>query len=301
MAEREGELALLDVLVRPPDHVGPGGRVGVELHFGGRKRAGILRLRGIGVAEPECGQGVPRGGVVQPQVERGEAGLAVLAESVHGRVGEREGAAHGAPAPGGAPLHLEEAERPAFGAHRLGEGSGRGRLGNERQDAARRIAVQGRARAPEYLDPLEVRELHVGELALAVRQRLRDPVEENLDAPGAEVGPTPVPADREPLVEREVVAVGDVDAWHVVERLVQSQRRLAQTELPYAHDAHRGGHLGQGLRGAGHRDHDLGKLDRRVGPDGVAGRGDLRRQGDGERGEGEPGNQGGHTQAKGHG
>ncbi len=83
VAQRERQLALLDLLVRPPNHVGSRRRVGIAQNLGRRERARILRLGGVGVAEPEGGQGTGRGGVVEPQVECREPGLAVLPKPVH--------------------------------------------------------------------------------------------------------------------------------------------------------------------------------------------------------------------------
>src|SRR6185295_19978096 len=86
---------------------------------------------------------------------------------------------------------------PGLGADPLRERRLRGVFGLERHHAAGGIAVQGRAGAAEDLGTAQVGELDVGELALAVGQRLRDPIEQNLDAPHAEVRAGAEAADRD--------------------------------------------------------------------------------------------------------
>ena len=60
------------------------------------------------------------------------------------------------------------------------------RVGPDADDAARRVPEQRRGRAPQDFDAIDFTELEVGELALAVGERLWDAVDEDLDAANGE-------------------------------------------------------------------------------------------------------------------
>src|SRR5690606_27443676 len=88
----------------------------------------------------------------------------------------------------------------------LGERLLRRGLGREADHAARRVAVQRRARPADHLDLTRRAEIDAVDRALAVRQRLGDAVDENLHAANAEVRACAEAADRHAQVLREVVA-----------------------------------------------------------------------------------------------
>src|SRR5207247_10421039 len=71
----------------------------------------------------------------------------------------------------------------------------------------------------------------VGWLALAVRQRLGDAVEQHLDAAHGERRARAEPADRDALVEGEVVSVRRVHAGDRGERLVQAPRGAGAADV----------------------------------------------------------------------
>jgi hypothetical protein len=85
--------------------------------------------------------------------------------------------------------------------------------------------VQRRCRPAQHLDPLELGEVEVGELALAIGERLRDAVNQHLDAAHPEVGARPEASDHQSLVERRVPPVGRLHPGHEGQRLVEPGRQ----------------------------------------------------------------------------
>ncbi len=129
-----------------------------------------------------------------------------------------------------------------------------GRVGPDADDAARRVAEQRRRRAAQDLDPIGGAELQVGELTLTVGKRLRDPVHQHLDPAHRKGRPGPKPADRDPLIQREVVAVRRVHPWDGHERLVQAPRGAGPADLGLVHELDGLGDAVDGRVGSGDRD-----------------------------------------------
>src|SRR6266481_2668858 len=101
--------------------------------------------------------------------------------------------------------------------------------------------------------PIGGAQLQVGELTLAVGKRLRDPVHQHLDPAHREGRPGPKPADRDPLIQREVVAVRRVHPWDGHERLVQAPRGTGPADLGLVHELDRLGDAVDGRVGSGDR------------------------------------------------
>ena len=59
------------------------------------------------------------------------------------------------------------------------------------------------------------------EAGLAVREGRRDPIDQHPHAAHAELGARPEPANGDPLPQRVVVAVVDLDARYRAQRLIQ--------------------------------------------------------------------------------
>src|SRR5207244_4758705 len=76
--------------------------------------------------------------------------------------------------------------------------------------------------ATQHFDPVGRTELEVRELSLAVRQGLWNSIHQHLDPPHGECRSGAEAADRDTLIEREVVAVGRVHTGNCYERLVQA-------------------------------------------------------------------------------
>ena len=82
MADAQGELVLLGILVRAAQDVAGGRGVGVGHVLVAGQRAGVLRLRIVREAQPQRAQGGAAHGVVHPGVELAELRGAVLPEAV---------------------------------------------------------------------------------------------------------------------------------------------------------------------------------------------------------------------------
>jgi hypothetical protein len=98
------------------------------------------------------------------------------------------------------------------------------RLREQRDDAARGIAIQRRERAAQHLDAVGAGEVEVADLALTVGHRRRDAVGVQAQAAHAEA------ARADLQVLGVVVAVGDDQARHARHRLRQVDHRAAVTQ-----------------------------------------------------------------------
>src|SRR5437667_5852030 len=98
----------------------------------------------------------------------------------------------------------------------------------------------------------------MGELALAVGERLRNAVEQDFDAPNGERRARTGTTDRDALVEREVVAVRHEDARYAAERLVEPPGR-ASGEGTLVHDGDGEGQTREGQLGPRDGDHHGGE------------------------------------------
>src|SRR5207245_3900193 len=128
------------------------------------------------------------------------------------------------------------------------------RCGPDADHAAGRVAIQRRRRSAQHFDAVDLAELEVRELALAVGQCLRNAVDEDLDPTHRERRARAKAANRDPLILREIVAVGDVDAGDVRERFVESPRRPGSTDLRAIDAVNRQRDLCELYLGASYRD-----------------------------------------------
>ena len=119
------------------------------------------------------------------------------------------------------PLHQAEA---GLVDGRLGAGLG-GRRGDQRDDAARAVAVERRVGATQHLDALRAGEIEVRHLALPVGHGRRDAVGIDTHTAHAEAGARAVAARTDLQVLRVVVAVGDNQARHPRQCLRQVDHR----------------------------------------------------------------------------
>ena len=177
-------------------------------------------------------------------------------------------------------LPLEEPEGTGFQTEPSTDPIAGGWVAGQDDGTAGGIAVQRRGGAPQDLDPSDRAELKIGELALAVWCGLRDAVEQDLDPAGAERRSAAETADGEPLVERVIVAIGDIDAGDGIERLVEPQGGLRTLDLAAVHHGGGSRHPTEALGGAGDSDGDVSEPSGAggVGPKGV---GELGRLGQG--------------------
>jgi hypothetical protein len=127
----------------------------------------------------------------------------------------------------------------------------------QRDHTTRRVAVHRRARPANDLDLLRRTEIEAVDGALAVGQRLRDTVDDHLDAANAELRSGTEPANRYPQVLREVVAVLHEHARHLGKRFVDRELLTRELDVVLIDDAHRHGHAVECAVDQRGRDDDL--------------------------------------------
>ena len=234
---RDSTLPLSDVLPGDPGDVDRRRGVGVPGHLGGGEGTGVVGPR----VPTEVRRGRERPAVGQREmparVEIAEIGVRVL--PLAGVVEPRDGDEPAARADAKqrarlplAPVVIQIAvERAEQDADLLTDRPRSGGVGPDADHAARRVPEQRRRRAAQDLDPIRGAQLQVGELTLAIGERLRDAVHQHLDPTHGEGRTGPKPADRDSLIEREVVAVRSVHPRHGDERLVQAPRGPGLADL----------------------------------------------------------------------
>ena len=149
---------------------------------------------------------------------------------------------------------------------RLREHAGdRPRIGPHTYHAAGGVAIERRRRSTEHLDPAHAAEIDVGELSLAVGQRLRDTVEQNPHATDPECRPGAKPTDRDALVAGGVVAVQRRDPGNQGERGTERQSRTGPNDLIGRQDRDGVRGLADRTRRARHPQHDRPQRYGRVG------------------------------------
>src|ERR1051326_6819364 len=158
------------------------------------ERARILRQRRVRQREAHAERAPGREDVIGLPDKLARLRLAVLPEPSGAELGEREQPRPPAGAAAGDRRDLGGPERPALHAEPLLERRRR-RFGGEGGHPARGVAVERPGRAGQDLGPAHDAELQVGELTLAVGERLRHAVDEHLDAAEAEVGAAPGAAE----------------------------------------------------------------------------------------------------------
>ena len=215
MARGDATLRLPHILAGAPRDVGRRRGVRVPGELGGGQRAGIVGARIVPVVGHRRQGPAGRERQVKPAVHVADVRPAVLALPVERELRERDQpAARARPELGaGLPLvprpagirvqHVQvmTIEGAAHETHVLGELLGRRGIGPDADHAARGVAEQRGRGAPQHLDAVALPELEIGELALTVGERLRDPVDQHLDAADRERRSRAEPADRDPLVE----------------------------------------------------------------------------------------------------
>src|SRR5690606_20510776 len=122
-------------------------------------------------------------------------------------------------------------------------------------------AVQRGARAADDLDLLRRAEIEAVDRALAVRQGLRDAVDEDLHAAYAEIRAGPEAADRHAQVLREIEPVLHEETRHARQRLVEPELLTGELDVVFRHDADGRGDLIEGRLETRRPDDDL--LERR--------------------------------------
>ncbi len=252
MLKAERELLLLNVLIGAAEDVGGRGRIPIGDILVACQRSRILRLRVVRQAQSDPTERRAAEGVVHAGVELSGLPGAVLPEAVGLELRDRQRPARAARPSGCPALPLVETVAVPLAAsalkpHALGDRRLRGAHGLERDDAAGRVPVERRGGAAEDFGTLEVSEVHVGELALAVGKRLRNSIHQDLEPAHAEIGAAPEAADGDALVERIVVPVRDDHTRDVVERLVDADRLLASLQRRAIEDAGRERHARQRL------------------------------------------------------
>ncbi|MCW0415218.1 hypothetical protein NB689_000972 [Xanthomonas sacchari] len=237
-----------------------GGLAGVELAGGG---SGLARVGGdLGAAQAQRILRIGRLQRVEQQVqappgrqvdadlgvEGGALGAAVVAVAVGAEMGGRQVVvdvpllAQRLRAEGSGAVAADRTAQPprivrlAVGAPQL-------------HHAAGRVAVQRRERPAQHLDALAAEQVEVGQLALAIRHRRRDAVQQQANAAYAERRARAEAADRQLGVLRIVLAIAREQAGHPDQRLgrlyaeavavAQAGRgqRRRQVEIGHAADA----------------------------------------------------------------
>ena len=160
----------------------------------------------------------------------------------------------------------------------LGIRVGAGAFGGEADHSARRVAVHRGARAADHFDLLRRAEVDAVYGALAVRQRLRNSVDEHFDPANAELRARTETANRHAQILREVVAVLHEQTGDLRERLIERELLAPELDVVLGDDAHGRGHAVERA------------VDQRRGNDDLVERSLLRRvrlRGGGEREQGE--------------
>ncbi len=138
-----------------------------------------------------------------------------------------------------------------------------GASGGDQDDAARSIAIQRRGRAAQDLDALDLVQVDRVNLGLAVRQGLRNAVDQDCHAANAERGLGTEAPQRDACVLREIPGILDEQARHLVKHLSQACRATPVAQGLTVNHRHRRRHIGQFQPAAGGLDFDWFELHRR--------------------------------------
>ena len=267
-AQGDAHLPLGHVLAGVPPQVDGRRGIPVRPQLGEGERAWIV---GPGII-PHVRQGRERPaahGRLKPRVQVAQVRGAVVAHAVVPQarhVHEAAARAHPEPCrrlPLGPRAAGIVAGTPGDDAQRFVPAAGGRGIGPDAHDAAGGVAEERRGGAAEDLDAVHRTQVEVGELALAVGQGLRDAVHQDLDPAHGERGAAPEAADREPLIERKVVAIGDEDARHAGQRLVEAPGGLGVADLRFVHQLNGARSLGERERAASCGNGDGGEDDPR--------------------------------------
>ena len=265
-APRGAGLQLAHVLARSPGHVEPPRLVAalVEEVRGQRPRVERVQLH---AGQPER-QRSPADVQGQPGVERlsGAPRVGVFAalrrvvpEAVQAGPAVADSVAGAAGGSRARDLGSEHAVRAAREHGLLTPPTRVGLGASEQEHAPGGVAVQGGRRSPQCFHAGQRADVQVVQRGLAVGERGRDAVHENLDAAHAELGPGPEAADGDALAHGQVVPVLDANARQGVEGLFDRRSRGALRDFGSREDRSREGEAVQSRRRPQDRDHDRGQ------------------------------------------
>ncbi len=194
-------------------------RFGVDAVEGEGPRVLSIQIHTVGhdvqlTASQRYVQSAVEDGSRPASVHRSVVGHGVAAEAVVRHPRDADPVTRVAGPAGGIGLQGPETVGADGGAdgHALGDHTRADRL--EVQDATGCVSVRGRRRATDDLHPAQTGEVQVIEGRLSVGESGRDPVDDDPDAPDAELGPCPEAANGEALADGQIVAVLHLQARH---------------------------------------------------------------------------------------